>query len=99
MIGQHKEKLREGAANPSSAPGRDDGDEPNDGRCRSGSRCPAFAETGAAQKLAAANKDDFCYRCRTRLAEETTKNLDARRRGTSSAAAARRIREEGSVDG
>lgn len=50
-------------------------------RCRSGEDCPAVEEIGQPEKLARGNRDDFCYRCRSRRADETTRDLETRRRG------------------
>ncbi len=49
--------------------------------CESGDDCPAVAEIGRPEKLARGSKDSLCYRCRSRRAEQTTRDLDARRRG------------------
>lgn len=50
-------------------------------RCRSGEACPAAEEIGRPEKLARGNGDDFCYRCRSRRADETTRDLETRKRG------------------
>ena len=52
-----------------------------DGRCASGGRCPAVAEIGRPEKLSTHNKDDYCYRCRTRRADEATNSRERRVQG------------------
>ncbi len=39
-------------------------------RCASGDECPAVREIGRPEKLGRHNKDHYCYRCRTRRADE-----------------------------
>lgn len=50
-------------------------------RCESGNRCPAVAEVGRPEKLSRHNKDDYCYRCRTRRADEATSSRERRVQG------------------
>ena len=47
-------------------------------RCASGDECPAVAEIGHPEKLGRHNKDDYCYRCRTRRADEATSSRERR---------------------
>ena len=49
-------------------------------RCASGDECPAVAEIGHPEKLGR-HKDDYCYRCRTRRADEATSSRERRVQG------------------
>ncbi len=51
------------------------------GDCASGDSCPAVAEIGRPEKLSRHNRDDYCYRCRTRRAEEATSSRERRVEG------------------
>ncbi len=50
-------------------------------RCASGDRCPAVAEIGRPEKLSRHNKDDYCFRCRKRRADEATSSRERRVQG------------------
>ena len=50
-------------------------------RCASGDRCPAVAEIGHPENLSRHNKDDYCYRCRTRRADQATSSRERRVQG------------------
>ncbi len=49
--------------------------------CASGDECPAVAEIGHPEKLSRHNKDDYCYRCRSRRADEATSSRERRVQG------------------
>ncbi|MDP9477488.1 MAG: hypothetical protein M3R38_17690 [Actinomycetota bacterium] len=50
-------------------------------RCASGDECPAVREIGRPEKLGRHNKDHYCYRCRTRRADEATSSRERRVQG------------------
>ena len=49
--------------------------------CASEDECPAVAEIGHPEKLGKHNKENYCYRCRSRRADEATSSRERRVQG------------------